>query len=42
MPGVAKKGPAVKAGPVLLRAVRDYEVCWTLAAAGPFGPSSDS
>ena len=25
-----------------LSAVRDYEVCWTLAAAGPLGPSSDS
>ena len=25
-----------------LSVVRDYEVCWTLAAAGPLGPSSDS
>ena len=25
-----------------LSAVRDYEVCWTFAAAGPLGPSSDS
>ena len=42
--GVAgkKRGPPVAGLVKLLRAVRDYEVCWTLAAAGPLGPSSDS